>query len=64
MSNLKKLNVGNGILDQVNDCYYYSLEEIKEASEIAKTQLAYIEQYHDGNITINELIELCKTLPL
>ena len=54
--------VGNGILDQVNNCYYYTLEDIKKASEIAEKELAYIEQHYNGDITMTELINLCETL--
>ena len=66
MSNSKKsknssIYVGNGILDQINNCYYYTQEDFEKALEIAKKLLTYLEQYHNGDITMTELTNLCKT---
>lgn len=53
MSNLKK--------PDTKDLYDRTIKEFMDLSKSAKEQLKYMQDYRDGKITMQELLELCKT---
>lgn len=53
MSNSKK--------PDTKDLYDRTIKEFIDLSKSAKEQLKYMQDYRDGKITMQELLELCKT---
>lgn len=53
MSNSKK--------PDTKDLYDHTIKEFEDLSKSTKEQLKYLQDYRNGKITMQELLELCKT---
>lgn len=43
------------------DLYDHTIKEFMDLSKSTKEQLKYLQDYRNGKITMQELLELCKT---
>ena len=55
------MNMSNSKKPDTKDLYDRTIKEFEDLSKSTKEQLKYLQDYRNGKITMQELLELCKT---